>query len=144
MCHRNQPNTKVMVCNSSISLQDYGQHTPGFQRSLSQKHIFVCVHSPTRLPRNYYQSLTLSDFIYSKYQYSSQYIIIIINTCHMFCCLTAVSVRFSQSEYKVKEDNGSVQIGLTLSRPANITIQLTSNDDTATGKQTMCWLRIGA
>ena len=48
----------------------------------------------------------------------------------------AVTVSFSQSTYSVNEDDGVVQPVLVLSNPTStdITVQVRSNDNTATGK----------
>ena len=48
----------------------------------------------------------------------------------------AITVSFSQSTYSVNEGDGVVQPVLVLSNPssADITVQVRSNDNTATGK----------
>ena len=62
----------------------------------------------------------------------SVYIIqhILIITC------IAITVSFSQSTYSVNEGDGVVQPVLVLSNPSltDITVQVRSNDNTATGK----------
>ena len=52
---------------------------------------------------------------------------------------TSVNVMFSQSSYSIDEDEGSVQIELMLSTSltTDITIQVISDDDTATSEYTI-------
>ena len=52
---------------------------------------------------------------------------------------TSVNVMFSQSRYSIDEDKGSLQIVLMLntSLTTNVTIQVISNDDTATSEYTI-------
>ena len=50
--------------------------------------------------------------------------------------LIATNVNFSQSTYSVDEDDGPAQLVLVLSNPSStdITVEVTSNDITATGE----------
>ena len=52
---------------------------------------------------------------------------------------TSINVMFSQSRYSIDEDKGSLQIVLMLntSLTTNVTIQVISNDDTATSEYTI-------
>ena len=53
------------------------------------------------------------------------------------CCFLVVSImRFTQSTYRVNEDEGAVQFVLVLSHPAstNITVTVSSIDKSAKGK----------
>ena len=54
----------------------------------------------------------------------------------MWVIATAITVSFSQSTYTVGEDDGVVQPVLVLSNPSStdITVQVISTDNTATGK----------
>ena len=59
----------------------------------------------------------------------------IIQHMLLIICI-AITVSFSQSAYSVNEDDGVVQPVLVLSNPSStdITVQVRSNDNTATGK----------
>ena len=55
---------------------------------------------------------------------------------HLCCFLVVSIVRFTQSTYRVNEDEGAVQFVLVLSHPAstNITVTVSSIDKSAKGK----------
>lgn len=57
----------------------------------------------------------------------------VYNILYVYHLVTTVS--FEQSTYRVNENDGLVQITLILSNPSssNITVQVTSNDNTAKG-----------
>jgi len=55
---------------------------------------------------------------------------------HTSCCFIEIIISFGQLMYSIDESNGTVELMITLSNPssADITVQVVSNDITATSK----------
>ena len=56
----------------------------------------------------------------------------------MTLAIVATSIRFSQTMYSKAENEGSIEIKLVLSNtlPVDVTLQVISSDNTATGRYT--------